>query len=316
MQMDDNARTQGESNRVQTRRHRNASHVGKVAHGPCSARVGEIVFRRDVPTPPESDTESPPWFVIIFILMDRKTCLSSARPPVPAPRACRCKRGFMVGLLLVSAFGSWPLGASAQPVERGAFQLFQDGRPVGREDFEIRRSGTGDAQITLARGTVTMRSGLVAETVLHVRGPTMTLIEYRVDVSGADTATVRLERVGDYIHVNIDEPEGERGREYRARPMTFVLEDGVAHHYFALAMFTTSDVPAAVHALAPRTGEPETTASLGVATDVLEIDGVRVEATRVQLSADGGQGVAWFDGSGDLVQVEVPTQGYRAIRIP
>lgn len=220
--------------------------------------------------------------------------------------------GFLLALALVS-----PMAARGQPVERGAFQLYLDGEVAGREDFEIRRSGTGDAQITLARGTVSMRDGRVVETVLHMRGPFMSLVWYRVDVGGTDTATVRFERVADdYLQMNIDEPQGERGREFRARPMTFVLEEGVAHHYFVLAMFTASGASTTLHAFAPLAQEPETSTEIEIAPETLRYGGATIETTRVRLGAGAAAGAAWFDGSGDLVQVELPAKRYRALRIP
>ena len=231
-------------------------------------------------------------------------------PPAPSPVA-----GFLFAIALFSPVAAW-----GQPMERGAFHLYLDGELAGREDFEIRRSGTGDAQITLARGTVNMRDGRVVETVLHMRGPGMTLIEYRVDVTGADTATVRFERVADdylrmndnYLRMNIVEPQGERGREYRARPMTFILEEGVAHHYFVLGMFTTSSESATLHTFAPLAKEPETTTELEVAPETLELGGETIETTRVRLGSGEGGATAWFNGSGDLVQVELPAKRYRA----
>ncbi len=240
--------------------------------------------------------------------MDHRTRSSSSGlslRPAASPAA-----GVLIAVVLLSPAGAW-----AQPVERGAFQLYLDGESAGTEDFEIRRSGTGDAQITLARGTVHMLDGRVVETVLHMRGPAMTLRAYQAKVAGADTATVRFERVADYLHMNISEPEGERGREYRARPMTFVFEEGVAHHYFVLAMFTTSDPPAVVHAFAPLARDPEASTKIDVAPETIEIGAAAVETTRVRLGVGNGAGAAWFDGSGDLIQVELPAKRYRAVRI-
>ena len=210
-----------------------------------------------------------------------------------------------------------PAGPSAQLVDSGTFRLYLDGREAGAEDFTIQRVGARDARRTFARGTIAMRDGRVFRTVLQTLGPEMTLSAYQLVLTGTDTATVELLRVGDRLQGTILEPEGERVREYRAGRETLVLEHGVAHHHFVLGRFVGSETPSgSVHVFAPLADEPEATAQIHAGPQTLETEGGPVATTRVRVGPDGRAGTAWFDGSGRLVRVEAPHIGFVAIRQP
>jgi len=68
-----------------------------------------------------------------------------------------------------------PEGVRAQRVDQGAFVLYVDGVEAGTEEFTIRREGTGDAQVTLATGTIDMRDGRTVTTILRLMGTGMML---------------------------------------------------------------------------------------------------------------------------------------------
>ncbi len=206
--------------------------------------------------------------------------------------------------------------ASGQLVDSGRFLLYLNDREVGVEDFTIQRLGSGDAQRTYARGNVTMHDGRVFRTVLQMVGPEMAVAAYQVSLSGADTAVASFVRAGDRLRATVVEPEGERFREHRARPTTVVFDEGVAHHYFVLGLFTAAgDVGRTLHTFAPLSEEPEDTVELRVGPHALDIGGAMVETTRVRLGADDEAGAAWFDGSGRLIRVALPLHGFAAERV-
>ena len=199
------------------------------------------------------------------------------------------------------------LPVAGQLVDRGTFRILAGGREVGTEDFTIQRRGAGDAQTTYARGRVNMRDGRELETRLWMVGPELALVEYVANRTGADTASVELARTGEHFRALTTDQWGERMRSYRARPATFVLDEGVAHHYFVLGRFIAADsLLQTVHAYSRGAEDLEPMELLGAAQENIELGGEQLEVTRVSFSTGDGTGAAWFDGSRRLVRVALP----------
>ncbi len=202
-----------------------------------------------------------------------------------------------------------------QLVDRGTFRLVIEGIEAGTEAFTIQRSGTGDAQITLAKGTVTMRDGRRLTTLLSVQGPSLALTRYEAVISGTDTLAIRLFRAGSRIEVRTVAPWGEEVREYRARPSTAIFDDGVAHHYFVLGLLLEREDAGTLHAVAPLSEREEAVAGAEIRPETIQVDGESVEVMRVLVGGGDRARSAWFDGSGRLVRVELPGMGFVAQRV-
>lgn len=206
--------------------------------------------------------------------------------------------------------------AVGQRVDRGAFRLFVHGREAGAEEFEIQRRGEGDDQRTLAKGTVSMRDGPTLATTLLVTGSGLVLRNYQARRSAdGDTVAVTLERA-DHRRLNAltQGPWGEEMREYRApESASVILDEGVAHHYFVLKTLLRGPLPA-LHLLSPLSQE-EAEAEAETVAETILIDGESIATTRVRLRTEDGERLAWFDGSGRLVRVEVPGRGFVAERV-
>ena len=152
-----------------------------------------------------------------------------------------------------------------------------------------------------------MRDGRVLETFLQMVGSERVLVEYRANRTGADPATVELARTGDHFRARTVDQWGERMRSYRARPATFVLDEGVAHHYFVLERFIADDsLQRTLHAFSRGAEDLEPMELLGATQENIELGGEQVEVTRVGFSTGDGTGAAWFDGSRRLVRVSLP----------
>ena len=204
---------------------------------------------------------------------------------------------------------------AGQLVDRGTFRLSVDGVEAGTEEFTIQRIGTGDAEVTLARGTINMLDGRTLTTVLQLQGPAMLLVEYSALVTGTDTLGVTLVRSGDRLRSRTVTPRGEEVRQYRARVSTVLFDEGVAHHYFLLGAFADGGgAGVTVHAVAPLSGREEPAAELDIGSEAIRLNGERVEATRISFRSSQGSGAAWFDGSGRLVRVALPGRGFVAER--
>lgn len=206
-----------------------------------------------------------------------------------------------------------PEGARGQLVDRGAFRLSVDGAEVGTEEFTIQREGSGDAQVTLARGTIAMRDGRTVTTLLRLRGTAMILNEYSAIVTGADTLAVRVVRAGNRLRTRTEASRGEEERAYRARPSSVIFDERVAHHYFILGALEDG---AAVHILAPLAEREEAAARLVTGSETIQLGGERVATTRVRFGSGEGGGTVWFDGSGRLVRVHLEGRGFLAERLP
>lgn len=206
--------------------------------------------------------------------------------------------------------------ASGQRVDRGAFRLFVNGVEAGVEEFEIQRRGEGDDQRTLAKGTVEMRDGSTLVTTLLATGGALALHSYQARrIAGGDTLAVTMERADRRrLDALTRGPWGEEVREYRAPDnTTVVLDEGVAHHYFVLGGLLRGPVPT-LHLLSPVV-QAEAEAEAEAGSETIRIGGEPVATTRVRLRAEDGERVAWFDGSGRLVRVEVPARGFVAERV-
>lgn len=152
-----------------------------------------------------------------------------------------------------------------------------------------------------------MRDGRELRTLLQLVGPDLVLVEYVANETGPDSASVELARTGEYLRALTTDRWGEKMRSYRARPSTFVLDEGVAHHYFVLGRFAAGDTPGqTVHAYSRGAEALEPIAVLDASQENIELGGEQIEATRVSFSAGDGNGAAWFDGSGRLVRVALP----------
>ena len=242
-------------------------------------------------------------------VMDRT--LSSLRP---GPR----RHGSLARwALLAAVIAVAPQRASGQLVDRGTFVLYTSGEEVGTEEFTIQRQGTGDAQVTLATGTMTLRDGRTVKTILRLVGATMVLDEYSASVSGSDSLAVLVLRDGNRLRTRTVAPWGEEAWEYPARTPTVILDAGVAHHYFLLgALIEAYGAEARIHAVAPLAEMEESPVQPDVGSETIEVGGERVETTRIRLSSEGGSRTAWFDGSGRLVRVTLAARDFEALRLP
>ena len=210
-----------------------------------------------------------------------------------------------------------PVRAPAQLLDSGTFVLNAGGREIGTEEFTIRRLGTGDAQVTVATGSLSLRDGRTVTTTLRLVGTAMTLNEYEVSVSGSDTLAVRVVRDGNRLRTRTVGPWGEEAREYRARASTVIFDDGVVHHHFLLRTLVEAyGADTRIHAVAPLAEMTEHPMRPDVGSETIEIGGERVETTRFRLSSEGESRTAWFDGSGRLVRVVLAARGLEAVRLP
>ena len=160
-----------------------------------------------------------------------------------------------------------------------------------------------------------MKDGRVIATILRTVGPAMAFSEYAANVRGADTLEVRVVHAGGRLRRVTVAPWGEEEQEFRASPRTMIFDAGIAHHYFVVGGFLAGGTIApTLHAFEPRSGRDDWDADLDIGSETLLLEGEQVEATRVRILSGGETRTVWFDGSGRLVRVEVPRDGFVAQR--
>lgn len=205
--------------------------------------------------------------------------------------------------------------ANAQVIDRGTFHLTVNGTAVATEEFEVRKSGSGAAVLTGARGKVTFRNGRTIETSLWARGPELTVNDYRASIAGDERRMVVLGRVGNRLEARTSAEWGEELREYRASPATVLLEEDIAHHYFLLASLVT-DQRTSVHAISPLTEAEAELPVISRTDETITLGGERVGTTKIRIGAGDAARELWFDSAGRLMRLSVPARGFLAERLP
>jgi hypothetical protein len=228
------------------------------------------------------------------------------------------QRLLLVGLLplvlLASAGG--PVAAQAGGDE-GTFRVTINGRTAGTEEFNIRQSGagasvemiaTGRVQITLPSGTVDLQPRLRAS------GIDAAPVAYQVEIGGDSPRRMVGTLSGGRFSARTATASGEQLREYVASSGAVVLDDFVAHHYYFLTRRLRSG---RVPVILPRENRQVMATVTDHGEQTTDVDGTRVSLFRVSIEP-AGMGVrhVWVDAMGRVIRVEVPDQGYVAVRTP
>jgi hypothetical protein len=215
-----------------------------------------------------------------------------------------------------------PHGVAAQGVvvDQGTFAVSLGGRPVGTEEFTIRRAGLNRDDALFASGTVSLRrDGSSQQVRLLLRAePTGGIPKcegaepcYQIDVEGFEPLSLRLGLSGRRFVARIVAQGGEEIREFPAANGTRILERHVAHHYYFLR-----DIPEGedAHVISPR-DRSRTTLTAGHWTDEqIQLGPNVVQARRVEFVAGDDRRIVWFDRLDRVLRVSVPSEGYLAER--
>ncbi len=220
----------------------------------------------------------------------------------------------LVSLLGGATSGQDPCadGSGAALLDSGTFVLSVGSREVGTESFVVLK---GDSR-TLAQGRIEMRDGRVLRTSLCITDSGGTSPHrYEASISGDDSASVRMVRLGGRLESRRQGFWGESLREYPGGPSTVVLENGVAHHYFVLREILNRVGSEELYAVAPIADEAfafQAGARQPSGSPPSEVDSGGAGALRLQ-GADGRREV-WFDEFGRLIRIEIEKTGFAAVR--
>lgn len=223
----------------------------------------------------------------------------------------------LVRTLSIAAFltlaGAAPGLAQTTIVDEGTFRLSVHGNVVGNETFTIRQTGTGAAATIVAQGRIVLDTGEQTRALLQVEGPALRPASYQIEATGPERRTVRGRTAGNRFRAQIVSAAGETMREYLISDGAIVLDDGVAHHHYFVAVRTPDAAPVPV--IVPGQNRQATGTLRDAGRETIEVAGQRVAARRLVFEPNGlAPRTLWVDDRNRILRLHIPDQGYTAER--
>lgn len=223
---------------------------------------------------------------------------------------------FTAAILVTALTVPAPGSGQNVTVDTGTFRVSIDGRVVGQETFQIRRTVGGNVERIVAQAVVEMEldgAGEKLEPTLVVDGPEQVVWAYQVVQTADQTTKVEVNLRASRLIATTESPAGTREKEFRAEAGVLMLEERVAHQYYFLsrAMEAGADRVAVILPLDGRRVE----LALSPAEETSLLIGTRnLPARRVVVGSGAQERRIWLDPQGRVLRVEVPATGYEAIR--
>lgn len=224
-----------------------------------------------------------------------------------------------VALALAAGLPAAAAAQATQELDRGTFELRQDGSSVGTETFAVRRersSVRAVGRIQLTSGGTTWRAGQVwLQTDPDFR-PQLFRLEPLPEAQ--DGETVAAVRQDDRVRVQITSSAGQRSKEFVAPDDLSMLHPDVAHHLYVLlhqhASALDSEGEVRVPVVLPARRQRVTLRIRRGASEEITAGGGRRQAVRHVVEGDGVRLEAWTDGEGRILRVHHPESGRTAVR--
>ena len=203
------------------------------------------------------------------------------------------------------------LGQTGRIMDEGSFTITVNGRTVGRENFRITSNTRGSATEYVARADVTY-------------GDRKQSTELRTEAEGGVVRYVITTRAagatesweGDVaagrLSAKISSARGTSAREYMMTPGALLLDDGVMHQYWFLALRARDGgIPVVV----PRQTNVKATVTMTtVGEEQLQIGNHDLASTHLRAAVGSEATDVWVDKSGRLLKIAVPSRGIVAVR--
>lgn len=208
---------------------------------------------------------------------------------------------------------------ATQELDRGTFELRQDGTSVGTETFAIRRersSVRAVGRIQLTSGGTTWRAGQAwLQTDPEFR-PQLFRLEPTPEAE--DGETVAAVRQDDRVRVQITSRAGQRSKEFVAPDGLSMLHPDVAHHLYVLLRQHDSALDSAgevrVPVVLPARSQRVTLRIRRGAREQVTVGGAHRQGVRHVVEGEGVRLEAWTDEEGRILQVHHPESGRTAVR--
>jgi len=231
----------------------------------------------------------------------------------------------MRNALTIAAFGLLAAGVMAAPApieaqngDTGTFRITVEGRDVGTDTFNIRRSGAGTGAVTTAQGRVQLQltqATVDRVTELQVSGVRAALSRYAAGPPAGSPGTRIFSSVSSGIFTTeMRTPTGEAMRQFQVSEGAVVLDEWVAHHYTFLAQRPRNG-PVPIVIPSQNRQVMGTLDSRGETS--VQIGGRSVPAYHLVLRMDDDAADVrhiWVDSLNRVLRVRIPAQGYEAVR--
>lgn len=207
--------------------------------------------------------------------------------------------------------------APANTLDEGRFILSVDGRPAGSESFSIRQSGSGADVRVIAQAQIELEGDegvLRLAPAMEAEGDPMDVSAYQIKVSGARQEEIYVTQGDQRFITRVVSERGEQERELRAAEGTLLLDEGVAHQFYFLALRVQGVQQATIPVIRPREGRQYQLSVEDRGTETLSLAGTDVEGRRLHLQGGGETHDVWVDDQGRVLRVESPESGYLAVR--
>ncbi len=222
---------------------------------------------------------------------------------------------FNIGLAtLLLALGTLPLSGQVVVLDEGSFRLHVDGSPVGTETFSIRRVGLGNeaeliavSQVQYDDGSLVMRPTLSTDAAFRP-------VRYENQVSGLRESTVVLALAGRRYTATVVSAQGEAASEFRAAPRTLIVAPRVATLYYFLSPLL-GEVGVEISGIEPEQGGRPAFLLASVTSERRAHGDETLSMRLATLQSGADVRRIWFDEQGRVMRVEVPSQGFVAVRV-
>ena len=206
-----------------------------------------------------------------------------------------------------------PALAQVSTVDEGSFTVTQNGVQIGREEFRIRRTPTGETSVNYVASATVSFGGrqLSPDLRTDTRGG---LLAYRVEVRAGAETQERLKGALDrgLFTAVVSTPRGEAAREYVVSDGAVILDDDVFHQYYFIAR---QGERSSVAAVIPRRNVQVGMRLTNRGRASVTLGGRAVSATHFVLSEpNGATREVWADDEGRILKVAVPARGVVAER--
>jgi len=228
-------------------------------------------------------------------------------------RARRSAARWATLALGISAFSA-DLGAQVSVLDEGTFTLSVAGERIGREDFSIRTTRSGEVVTFVAQGTVLTgeRRLIVALNLDSIGAPTRLQSETRDGATVIESYAGRLER--GIWSGRASRADGESARELQFPTGALATDDRLVHHLWLVMRFGGRGV---LTLIAPRTLAQRAVRVEEVGAERLTF-GLRQLATTRWIVRDVASATVlwevWTDSAGRVLRAVDPGRGLDAIR--
>lgn len=213
----------------------------------------------------------------------------------------------------VATASATSLPGQVATLDEGSFTITVNGERVGREDFRIRSTPSGNGPEVVATANVTYNDRRILP---QLQADSMGAVRYVVEVKeGGATSESVTGLVGrGRASALVKNARGQSANEFVVSRGAIVIDDDVFHQYYFITR-RGDRAAGPVSVIVPRRNTQVTMRVAIAGTDRVTIGGTTIEARHYTISDPrGADREVWADSSGRVLKVSIPSRGIIALR--